>query len=178
MILLIVGGSGSGKSQYAEMRCVDLAKSAGGRLFYIATMEPYDKESEKRIARHRLMRKDKHFTTIECYTKLETLTFEPTDTVLLECVSNLTANEMYGKNGRKEHVAEVILEGIDKIAKQAAHVIIVGNNVFEDGMEYDASTMEYLKQMAMIQNQVANIADEVVEVVCSIPIIQKGKHKI
>ncbi len=178
MILLIIGGSGSGKSEYAEKRCVDLAKNAGSRLFYIATMEPYDKESQKRIARHRRMRQDKHFTTIECYTKLETLTFEPTDTVLLECVSNLTANEMYSANGRKQNVAAVVLDGIQKIVKQAANVIIVGNNVFDDGIEYDTSTMEYLKQMAIIQNQTANIADEVIEVVCSIPIIQKGKHNI
>ena len=42
MIALVIGGSGSGKSAYAEQMAV---KAAGnGSLFYVATMQVYDEE--------------------------------------------------------------------------------------------------------------------------------------
>lgn len=177
MLLLITGGSGSGKSEYAENRAVQLRQQAKGRLLYAAAMEPYDEESRRRIARHRNMRKDKDFTTIECYTHLEELATEPEDTILLECVSNLTANEMFSERGRGQAAAECILAGIRRLSREAANLVIVGNNVFEDGMEYDASTREYVRQMARIQNETAREADEVVEVVCGIPVRIKPEDK-
>ncbi|WP_349666699.1 bifunctional adenosylcobinamide kinase/adenosylcobinamide-phosphate guanylyltransferase, partial [Lacrimispora sp.] len=48
MTSLIIGGSGSGKSEYAE----NLAVSLGGdRKVYIATMKPWDEECRNRILR-------------------------------------------------------------------------------------------------------------------------------
>lgn len=176
MVLLIIGGSGSGKSAYAEQRAVELAKpspGSGGALYYLATMEVRDQESRRRISRHRNMRKDKQFHTIECQTHLEEISPNPGDTLLLECISNLTANEMYSPNGRKTNIAEQILAGIQKLAKESKNLIIVGNNVFEDGGNYDTSTQEYISQMAKIQNETAKLADEVVEVVCGIPLFVK-----
>lgn len=177
MVLLIIGGSGSGKSEYAEQRAVELNQHIRGKLFYIATMEPFDEESRRRIRRHREMRKEKHFTTIECSTRLERVKLPQNSTVLLECISNLTANEMYGKDGRGEGAAEKIAEGICHLNRQAANLVLVGNNVFEDGITYDASTMEYIKNMAWIQNQTAVISDEVIEVVHGIPVTVSGKGK-
>ena len=68
MLHLITGGSGSGKSRYAEDRILKLGP---GRRVYVATMYPYDDESFQRIRRHRAMRAQKEFETIECYTALE-----------------------------------------------------------------------------------------------------------
>ena len=177
MVLLVMGGSGSGKSAYAEMRTAELGKGAGGRLLYLATMEPYDEESHRRIARHRRMRKDKNFITLECQTHLEEVAVQEGDTLLLECISNLTANEMYGSKGRGKEAARVILEGIRRLAREAAHMVLVGNQVFSDGISYDPSTAEYLGQMALIQREAAAMADEAVEVVCGIPVWLKGGSK-
>lgn len=173
MILLITGGSGSGKSEYAEQRTAELGSRSNGKMIYIATMEPYDEESYKRIERHRQMRRHRNFETVECYTHLEELQSASEDTALLECISNLTANEMYSEKGRGDQAADVILAGIRKLAGQLKNLVIVGNNVFEDGLQYDPSTREYIRQMAVIQNETAKIADEVVEVVCGIPVITK-----
>lgn len=173
MLWLITGGSGSGKSEYAEQQTAKLGTAAGGRMIYIATMEPYDEESYKRIERHRYMRRNRNFITVECYTHLEELEFEPDDTVLLECVSNLMANEMYSEKGRANKAAEVILQGIYKIAQQTENLVVVGNNVFEDGFIYDSSTQEYIRQMAVVQNEIAKKAHQVTEVVCGIPIMIK-----
>ena len=92
MMILITGGSGSGKSAYAEQKILEFG--ALNRI-YIATMYPFDEESHRRIKRHRNMRAEKQFSTIECYTGLKTLTIPEHSCVLLECMSNLTANEMF-----------------------------------------------------------------------------------
>ena len=51
MIALVIGGAKSGKSMFAQ----NLAKSLenkSGKLYYIATMKPYDLEDLKRIENH------------------------------------------------------------------------------------------------------------------------------
>ena len=63
MMVLVTGGSGSGKSAYAENRVMQFGD---GSRIYIATMFPFDEESHRRIARHRKMREGKGFTTKEC----------------------------------------------------------------------------------------------------------------
>ena len=51
MITLVLGGSGSGKSAYAE-HLLD----GKTNKYYIATMQVYDAEGEKKVARHRRLR--------------------------------------------------------------------------------------------------------------------------
>ena len=69
MLTLVVGGSASGKSAFAER----LAVQSGLPRFYVATMRVWDAESEKRVARHRAMRREKRFETLECPLHLEKL---------------------------------------------------------------------------------------------------------
>ena len=53
MIALVIGGSGSGKSSFAEDCIVSFGNA---RRIYIATMYPFDEESKKRVKRHQAMR--------------------------------------------------------------------------------------------------------------------------
>ena len=53
MILLVTGGSASGKSEYAENRALQMAKEGKRPLIYLAAMMPFGKDAEKRIERHR-----------------------------------------------------------------------------------------------------------------------------
>lgn len=106
MIRIVTGGSGSGKSAFAEDLLVSLSK---GEKIYIATMYPFDEESHQRIARHRKMREKKNFRTLECYTGLENLEVPKGSHILLECMSNLTANEIYQKSGAGEGTVDAVL---------------------------------------------------------------------
>ena len=54
---------------------------------------PFDEESHKRIQRHQKMRAGKGFETVECYTGLKNVKLPAGCVVLLECMSNLVANE-------------------------------------------------------------------------------------
>lgn len=173
MVILVIGGSGSGKSEYAENCCMQLKTE---RKFYVATMEPFDEESYARIERHRNMRKGKGFETVECYTHLEDVEIPGGGTVLLECMSNLVANEMFSDAGRKEETVLAIQKGVENLIRQAEHVVIVTNQVFSDGITYDEGTDAWLRVLAKVNGQVAEIADIVCEVVHGIPVLIKGER--
>ena len=171
MLTLVTGGSGSGKSEFAENIAVSYKSS---NLIYIATMIPYDDESLKKIERHRKMRKDKNFSTIESFVNLKKLELPKYSTVLLDCMSNLVANEMYCEDRSKENIVEIILQGINHINDISNNLVIVTNEVFSDGIEYDIETKKYLKNLGKINQEICKIADTVVEVVYEIPIYHKG----
>ena len=80
MMILVTGGSGSGKSAFAEDCVVSFGKTD---RIYIATMYPFDEESRKRVQRHRKMRQGKGFETVECYTGLDKIRLPENCTVLL-----------------------------------------------------------------------------------------------
>ena len=92
-IQLITGGSGSGKSAWGESWIAGEAK--GRPLIYIATMRPGGEEAKRRILRHRRQRAGRGFQTVECPEDLEKLKIPAGSGVLLECRSNLAANELY-----------------------------------------------------------------------------------
>lgn len=173
MLALVTGGSGSGKSAFAENLCVHLHEQEHP-MVYIATMYPFDEEAYRKIDRHRKMRKDKNFDTIECFTHLETVTAKQPTTALLECMSNLTANEIYQDGGAKENTVEAVLTGVRHLAKQMNHVVIVSNEIFSDGIEYDEETKRYQEYLGAINAGIAKQADLVVEIVYGIPIVHKG----
>ena len=99
MLILVTGGSGSGKSEYAENTAVRLAKEEGLPLYYIAAMKPYGEEGRRRVERHRRLRAGKGFETWERYMDLKGLALPKRGVALLECLSNLTANEMFEPEG-------------------------------------------------------------------------------
>lgn len=194
MITLVTGGSGSGKSAYAE----SLLSSCEGIRYYIATMQIYDAEGEKKVERHRKLRAGKGFLTIESPMNVGKIQFvcagEPGQaqyrqeaerkgqcssekkSALLECMSNLTANEMFTKDGMKseDEVVEKIVSEIQTLSQKLDNLVIVTNNVFEDGVIYDAGTMEYLRALGRINAALARLADRVAEVVVGIPVELKG----
>ena len=176
---LIIGGSGSGKSAYAEDYMVSISEDR--KKYYIATMQIYDEEGKRKVERHRMLRGGKGFSTIEqpldignAAEKLE----DGDKTALLECISNLTANEMFLEEvpGTEEVITEKIVGGIAVLNRELTHLVIVSNNVFEDGNVYDKTTMAYIRAMGRINQKLAEMADEVVEVVVGIPIVIKNKN--
>ncbi len=205
MLHIVYGGSASGKSSYAESFAMSL--QGDGRLLYIATMYPYkwntteiDPETMQRIERHRAMRADKGFDTVECYRHVEHIVAKGQDVLLLECMSNLLANEMYlepdaddGSDVEKTGIAgeagfemsetmspvsKKIVQALVALSTRVQDVVIVTNDVFSDGgsLTYDESTREYVKNLAQINCALAQEAATVTEVVCGIPVIVKKNH--
>lgn len=166
MLILVSGGSGSGKSAFAE----GLVVSSGlEQRIYLATMQVWDYESVRRVERHRQMRAGKGFDTVECPTGLAQVVLPEESAILLEDLTNLAANEYFGPEG-KERAFDRVLEGVRHAAAQGALLVVVGNELFSDGMDYDGETAAYLELLARLNRAVAQMADRVYEVVCGIPI--------
>lgn len=168
MLVMILGGAASGKSEYAEALCMRLSANK----LYIATMEPYGEEALKRIERHTQMRKKKGFDTLEKYTRLYECEIKGYDTVLLECMSTLLANEFF----TDEKYYENIFEGITKVKNSCNNLVVITNKVFSDGEEYENETKKYMEALGKVNVSLASSAEVVIEVVCGIPIVIKGEE--
>ena len=174
MMILVTGGSGSGKSAFAEDCVVSCGET---ERIYIATMYPFDEESRRRVQRHQKMRQGKGFETVECYTGLHKVQVPENSTVLLECMSNLVANEMYDPSGAGENAEESILAGIHKLQKVSDDLVVVTNEVFSDSMTDNPEMEEYLKLLGKLNLRMGERADLVTEVVYGIPVERKDIKK-
>lgn len=169
MIYLVTGGSGSGKSAYAEEK---IGSFGDYNRIYLATMEAEDQESKKKIERHQRLRAGKGFTTIEQGRNLKEVEIPKGSVVLLECLSNLLANEMYAPGGAGETAVEEILEGIRKIDRQARELVVVSNEVFSD-LPGSGEMERYISCLGKLNQEIAGMAAEVTEVVYGIPVSVK-----
>ena len=193
MFQIVTGGSGSGKSAFAEALAMELGK----KRYYIATMYPFGEESKQKLQDIGAMRAEKQFETIECYTNLKAVRL-PSESIdgkqfrgydwdtwrkttgmcsTFGMYVQPLANEMYSEDGAKERAVEEILQGIHMLQKQAAHLVLVTNEVFSDGIVYDPDTIQYQKQLAKINQVLAAEADEVTEVIYGIPWKLKAKKE-
>lgn len=114
---MFVAVTGGAEAESPPWQKTSLRASCSGPKIYAATMMVYDEESRRRIERHRKQRAGRQFTTLECPSGLEEIHFEEKAAlILLECVSNLTANELYsGENFAMqdpEETAERIIRGL------------------------------------------------------------------
>lgn len=167
MIILVTGGSGCGKSTWAE-KLVDRLQE--DRRVYLATMHVYDEESRQRVLRHRAQRAERNFTTVECGQDLDSAEIPEGSIVLLEDLVNLTANEMF-----EDGDISRIVPALRRLASRCRHLVMVTNDLFSDGETYSPSVQEYLKCLADINREAAKMADSVVEVVYSVPVALKGE---
>lgn len=173
MIVLLTGGSACGKSSFAESLVMGLPTPR----YYLATMRPYGAEDQERIARHLALREGKDFITIERYDDLFDLQLpERGGTVLLECLCNLTSNEMFDPATWEERdpVAAVV-QGVESLAEQCDNLIVVTNDVGSDiQVDYSEQTKDYIRFLGTVNCLVAAMADTVVETVAGVSRVVKG----
>lgn len=170
MITMITGGSKCGKSSLAEKI---LCSEGHEKLYYLATMQPFGTDAYEAIERHRKMRFGRGFETLEKYTDIQDIQTDRRSGILLECMGNLCANEMFSGEDLF-YPAEKIMTSIEVLAEKTQHLVIVTNEVSSDGVTYTPETEIYKKAMAEINSRTACIADNVIECVYGIPVVLKG----
>lgn len=186
MLILILGAAASGKSELAESVCLRLAgkEPSAPTLLYVAAMRPEGEEAERRIRRHRELRRGKGFETIEAYTDpagrvgshMQAGSLKKS-IVLLECLSNLAANCLFSEEGKlrdPDRTEKEIRENLQHLLEAAGHLVLVGSDVFSDGILYPAETESYRRVLAALQQWAAKRADLVIESVCGFPLCLKG----
>lgn len=177
-LILAAGGSGSGKSAWAEKTLLaEAAQAPGGRAVYLATMETGSPEAAARIERHRAMRA-RHgaaagltFETVERTVDIGGAAVLPGDFVLLEDLGNLLANEIWDPSGvGMDRAGPRIFSGLCSLLERAAVLVIVSNDVFAAGDRADSDTAAYIRALGALHRDLAPLAEQVVEVVCGIPL--------
>lgn len=182
MFFLITGGSGSGKSEYAE----ELIQRSGlERKFYIATMEIWGEEGQRKVERHKRLRAGKGFITIECPRELDKISLASSAfpeeeavvrwAVLVECISNLAANELFGCLKPLDYQAalERMKRGILHLRESSGLLVVVTNEIFSDGIRYEPETERYIRLLGEMNYWMAKEAEQVIEVVCGLGVEMK-----
>lgn len=179
MQFLVIGGAGSGKSEYAERLALRLADQAP--RIYLATMQVWDAECRARVERHRQQRAGRGFVTVERLRQLAGIQAQALDsggTILLEDLGNLAANELYAPGADAQIAERSILNGVMYLAQNSRHLIVVSNEVGIGGTAYSGDTERYLRLLGRLHQQLAKKADYVCEVIGGIPLYYKGRNPV
>ena len=186
MRVLVVGGSGSGKSAFAE----GLACSLSPWRTYVATMESQSAEAQRRIVRHRAQRAGLGFVTIECLSVLPVGGWQEESSpktakshsaggvALVEDVGNLVANALFlpsGDMGDPDAVVEVLVRNVHDFCASYDHVVVVGNLVGSEGVAAHEATRAWVRAVGTLCCKLAASFDAVVEVTAGIPQVVKGE---
>ncbi len=177
-IVMVTGGSRSGKSRFAE----DFCQSRSEKLGYIATAQIYDNEMKERIERHR-SRRGENWTTFEIPCDIESALDELSDYdyVLLDCLTMLIFNKMYvlsnqpenlnrEERNEMEHRCLDFLEKIFAALCKSKNTYVIVTNEIGMGIVPESSLSRLYRDIVGKANQMlAESATEVYFVISGIP---------
>lgn len=165
MNIFISGGAKNGKSTYAEQMAHSMASEKKLPLYYIATMIPHDREDEERIARHRQQRAGMGFKTIECGTDISNAISGKKGVFLLDSVTALLSNEMFGEGGEVAEDAYLkVADDLAAVIGEHENVVFVSDYIYSDAMSYGDLTEAYKRGLAYVDKTLAELCDKAVEV--------------
>ncbi|MFZ3588600.1 bifunctional adenosylcobinamide kinase/adenosylcobinamide-phosphate guanylyltransferase [Bacillus sp. DJP31] len=175
MLIFVSGGARSGKSTFAEHLVESNSKS--GKLHYIATSRLTDFEMKTRISHHQKSRGNQ-WITWEQPSDLHKLKdhFTDKDTVLLDCLTILTANELFQDNQLQDKVTthKKIVHGVKKLL-HVKLLVIVSNDLFSNGVPRDKGTFTYMKLLGDLHQEIVYMSDLAYQVTHGIPKEMKWK---
>ncbi|MFP3869430.1 MAG: bifunctional adenosylcobinamide kinase/adenosylcobinamide-phosphate guanylyltransferase [Syntrophobacteria bacterium] len=169
-IVLVTGGSRSGKSRYA----LELAAPYSTKAF-IATAEALDPEMKARMEHHQQQR-DPAFLTVEepvdLVSALKSLP-EKTEAAVVDCITVWLGNLFHRQKINDGTCGEI--EGFCRILDTPpCHLILVTNEVGMGIVPGDAVSRLYRDLAGSINQRLARRAHEVILIVCGIPLRVKS----
>lgn len=166
MLILVMGENGSGKSAYAE----ELICRTQGSRTYIATMIPHGQNGAGRVEKHLLLRQGKGFTTLELPYLVGDAAVPPDGLVLLEDVSNLLGNRMFGQGG----TAAQVLADIQALHRRCGQLVAVTISGL-DPSAYQGETREYVNALNGLNAALFELADRVIQMRQGVAQLVKGE---
>jgi adenosylcobinamide kinase/adenosylcobinamide-phosphate guanylyltransferase len=180
-IILITGGSRSGKSTYAQ----HIAESISGDRTYIATCPVIDEEMEARIQRHREARCAGNWQTIEETTDLVAALTRAKESrvILIDCLTLWVNNLLYQFELQKkamgeEEIVERCRDILDVCDEISGTVIFVTNEIGMGIVPDNALSRQYRDLAGRCNQIMASRADFVVFMVSGLPLRIKGEKQI
>ena len=179
-IILVTGGSRSGKSAYAQKVAQDL----GGPKAFVATCPVLDEEMRQRIRKHQEARRGKGWRTIEETVDLAGALADAKDyrVILVDCLTLWINNLLYEAEQTDSRIEEADIEErcrglLDVCAGVTGTVILVTNEVGWGIVPENALTRRFRDLAGRCNQTVAAAADEVILVVCGIPLFLKKETR-
>lgn len=165
MLILLTGASGAGKSTYARRLAMSLCRD----LTFISTEIP-----DPGIKANPGQLRSAGFSFIERFMDVGGLDARG-GAAILDCLCNLTANEMFDENGGiRENVVDTVTEGVLRLAGRFGFLIVITNEIASDGVSYEESVSAYRDALCAVNRELAMRADCVFELCVSIPVAVKG----
>lgn len=162
-IILITGGARSGKSSYAEK----LALSLSPHPVYMATAHVWDDEFRQRVIRHQQAR-GPEWTNIEEEKELSRHDVNGR-VVLIDCVTLWCTNFFFELQGNMMQALEAVKQEFDRFTAQEATFIFVTNEIGMGGTSENELQRKFTDMQGWMNQYVASRADEVILMVCGIP---------
>ena len=167
-VTLIIGGTGSGKSEFAE----GILGGNDARRAYIATAVATDGEMAEKIRLHR-QRRDSSWSTVEEPLDLVAAIQKCAgrDMILVECLPTwLTNHLMAGSDIETEFT--MLLEALDDRREKT---VVVSGEAGSSVIPDNELARRYVNLLGRINRQVASISDNVILVVAGLPQVLKGR---
>jgi len=82
---------------------------------------------------------------------------------------------MFDDAGKVSDPYARVISGVEHVAAQCSNLIVITNDVGSDAGVYSDETMRYVRALGRINIALAQMADNVYELVAGIPIVLKGK---
>ena len=164
MIVLVTGGTRSGKSRYAQQR----AKQLHTTPVYVATARVWDDDFKQRIVRHQQER-GPEWTNRETEKYISALPLGD-KVVVIDCVTLWLTNFFVDHEQNIEHALREFKQEINKLEVQQTTYIIITNEIVM-GLHADTEIGRKFVDLQGWANQyIASKADEVIFMVSGIPL--------
>ena len=167
-IILITGGSRSGKSSYAEKLALELSPEP----VYVATARIWDEEFRERVRRHQ-ERRGPQWTNIEEEKFLSRHQFSGR-VVLVDCLTLWCTNFFFDMQSDVDSVLKAVKAEFDRFTAQDATFIFVTNEIGMGGTSDNEIQRKFTDLQGWMNQYAASRADEVILMVSGIPVKIKG----
>ena len=167
-IILITGGSRSGKSSYAEQMALALSPEP----VYVATARIWDEEFRERVRRHQA-RRGPQWTNIEEEKQLSRHDLTGR-VVLVDCLTLWATNFFFDLESDVDRALEAAKAEFDRFTAQDATFIFVTNEIGMGGTSDNEIQRKFTDLQGWMNQYAAACADEVILMVCGIPVKVKG----
>ena len=188
MIHFVLGGARSGKSKFAEKQTIQLAKQLNKRMVYIATATAIDDEMTNRIHQHQedRLNKGNDWQLIECpLTLAQQLgkVDQNTSVYLLDCLTLWLNNQLFSQQQENKeqlqlHLKNQIKTLITALNHFSADIVVVSNEVGLGIIPLGESTRLYVDYCGWLNQQVAEISEQVTLVTAGIPLTIKSPKAV
>lgn len=179
-IVLVTGGSRSGKSGFAQQ----LAESLAGPRLFIATCPATDAEMQDRIRRHRQARDPRLWDLCEELLDLDNRLAgnRGYETVLVDCLTLWVNNLMYLSKKSERQISETeVASQVDRLLatcrQRRGTVIFVTNEVGLGIVPANRAARLYRDLIGRCNQGMGRGADQVFLLSCGIPIQIKGEKQ-